>query len=48
MNWLRYGVYGLQSVLQITASYFPGGPFWNWLFSPFDILLSAILTWFAR
>jgi len=46
MGWWRIATFALQSLLQLGATYTPIiGPFANWFFTPLDILMSGLLTW---
>lgn len=45
MSWLKYVVFGLQTVLQLGATYTPFlGPFANFYFTNWDLLLSGVLA----
>jgi len=45
MSWLRFVVFGLQTFLQLGATYSPFlGPFANTYFTNWDLLLSGILA----
>lgn len=45
MSWLRYALFGFQSVLQLLATYSPFvGPFANFYYTTWDILFSGVLA----
>jgi len=49
MSWLRYVLFGLQTFLQLGATYTPFvGPFANFYFTNWDFLFSGILAFTHR